>query len=181
MSKVAMKPFAYLGAFLACTIMSMTTGCASGGFKLTREYAHFVNRQPVILRVILYIFTSVVFAVTMLIDMVVFNTMDFWNGTVAAGDYSFKNGDKTYQARHEFMPVTGLRRSTIQIFDQDQKLLQKVVLAETAEHQIEVFVDGTLKARVHGISDVPVASFYNGGTWLGDRMIEESQAYALAR
>jgi hypothetical protein len=77
--------------------------------------------------------------------------------------------------------VTNLRRSTIQVFDRDHQLLQKVALIETPEHEIEVYVDGTLKARVHGISDVPVASFYNGKTWLGDRMIAEPQTLALVR
>lgn len=53
----------------------LATGCASGGFKLTRQYAQFVNRQQLILRIVLYILTSIVFAATLLIDAVIFNTM----------------------------------------------------------------------------------------------------------
>jgi len=102
----------------------------------------------------------VVFAATVLIDMVIFNTMDFWDGRVSAGDYQFEDGGKTYQARHEFWPDSKLKRSTIRVLDKDQKLLQTVVLTETAKGEIEVIVDGKLRGRVHGISEIPVASIY---------------------
>ena len=105
----------YLSSLSASAIMALTTGCASGGFKLTRQYAGFVNRQPTILRIIIYLLTGIVFAVTMLIDMVIFNTIDFWEGRVSAGSYEFKKGDKTFHVRHEFMPGTILKRSTIRV------------------------------------------------------------------
>src|SRR5690606_10112033 len=100
------------------------------GFKITRQYARFVNSQMIVLRIILYILTSIVFAVTLLVDMVVFNTIDFWNGTVSQGDYEFKDGGKTYHARHEILP-SKLKQSTIKISDENGKHLQEVVLRET--------------------------------------------------
>ena len=106
MSKIWMKPSFYLSSFAACAIMALTAGCASGGFKLTRQYARWVNSQNIILRIVIYILTSVVFAVTMLIDFVIFNTLDFWNGTVAAGSYEFKDGDKLFQERNLHGKVT---------------------------------------------------------------------------
>ena len=105
MKKLWVKPLLCVTALSVA--MLATAGCASGGFKLTREYARWVNSKNIILRIILYILTAVVFAVTMLIDLVVFNTMDFWNGTVSQGDYKFKGeeasrtNDRIYRGRSE--------------------------------------------------------------------------------
>lgn len=155
------KPMSYLAALTASLLLCFTTGCASGGFKLTRQYAGFVNQQSLIIRIILYILTAVVFAVTMLIDMVIFNTMDFWEGRTAAGDYKFEQGEKTFQVRHEFQSDGKLRRSTVQVQDLNGTLLQTVVLNETAKGEIEVFVDNQLRTKVHSISELPMASIYD--------------------
>ncbi|MEK6554928.1 MAG: DUF3332 family protein [Bdellovibrionota bacterium] len=151
-----------LGIMLfAAGIMSLATGCASGGFKLTRSYAGFVNKQNIILRIILYILTSIVFAVTMLIDMVVFNTMDFWNGRVSQGDYKFDQDGTAYAVNHKILD-NGLRRSHIEVFNQETNTkIQDVVLQETPEFDIEVFVNGKLKGRVADISSVPQVSLFN--------------------
>jgi len=89
-----------------------------GGFKLTREYAGFVNKQqPYHPHYSLHLNRNY-FAATLLIDMVIFNTMDFWEGRVSAGSYEFKDGNKFYQAHHEIVPNTGLKRSTIRVMDE---------------------------------------------------------------
>jgi hypothetical protein len=150
-----------VAAFYASTVIAFTSGCASGGFHLTREYAGFVNKQMIILRIILYIFTSVVFVATLLIDMIIFNTMDFWDGRVSAGDYSFSKGNKTYLAHHEILPGTLLKRSTLRVMDKDGKLLQQVVLSETTSHEIEMYVDGKLRTRVKDLAGLPVASIFD--------------------
>ncbi len=142
-------------------VLALTTGCASGGYKLTRQYARFVNHQNILLRIVLYLLTSVVFAVTLLIDMVVFNTMDFWNGRVSQGVYEFRDGDKTYVARHQIFPESGLRQSTIQVLNRERDTLQEVVLRETASEEIELFVDGKLQTRVRDLRSLPIASFFN--------------------
>lgn len=153
---------AFLASALAAScVMALTTGCASGGFKLTRQYASFVNSQTLIIRILIYIFTGIVFAVTMLIDLVVNNTIDFWSGKVSAGSYDFKKGDKTYVAKHEFLPGTDLKRSTIEIRDQHSHLLQTVRLQETPAHEIEVFVDNVLRTRVSNIRNAPVATIFD--------------------
>jgi len=155
--------------------MTFASGCASGGFKLTRQYAGFVNRQMIIIRIILYILTSVVFAATMLIDMVIFNTLDFWQGRVSQGTYDFTKGDKTYHARHEILPDSKLKRSTIHVHDRDQKLLQVVVLRETVSGEIEMWVDGQMRTRVRDISSLPVASIFDAkGLLVGERTIPQS-------
>lgn len=179
MSKFSKRPLSYMSALAAGTVMSLSTGCASGGFKLTRQYAGFVNRQMIILRIILYIFTYIVFAVTMLIDLVIFNTMDFWEGRVSAGDYQFKDVEKVYQARHEILPGSDLKRSTIKVFNHEDKLLQEVVLQEAETGEIEVLIDGQLRSRVRGISEVPIASIYGKlGEWIEDRVIVTSSTIA---
>lgn len=169
-------------ALLAFTTTCLSTGCASGGFKLTRQYAGFVNKQDLIIRIILYLLTAVVFAVTVLIDMVIFNTMDFWEGRVSAGDYQFKEGERTFHAHHEVLPGTGLKRSTIKVTGADNQQIQEVVLNETPDGEIEVLIDGKLRTKVHGINEVPIASMYGkDGEWLEDRVIVAPTGLARAQ
>jgi|GEM_PF-1711324 len=159
MHKILQRPFAYFCSFLASMMMS---GCVSGGFSLTRSYAHFVNgqRNP-ILRVVIYILTGIIFAVTLLIDMVVYNTLDFWDGRVSAGDYKFQQGERTYYAHHEIAPGTHLKSSVIRIHDNNDKLLQTVALQETTSGEIEMFVDGVKRCQVKNISDIPIATTFD--------------------
>mgnify|MGYP001086997268 CR=1 FL=1 len=167
-----MKPAFYLFALLASAMIAMTSGCASGGYKLTRQYARWLNSQQLILRIILYILTSVVFVVTIVIDSVIFNTMDFWEGRVSAGDYEFKKDGKTYYVKHEVLPESGLKRSSIQVTDTDGSTLQNLVLAETANKEIELYVDGKLRARVRDIESVPTASLFDrNGTLIDDKFV----------
>lgn len=149
-------------SFVACSIMALTSGCASGGYKLTRQYARWVNSQNIILRIILYILTSVVFFVTLLLDVVVFNTMDFWNGTVAAGTYHFNDDTNTYMVKHEFQNNTQLRKSTIVISNSTTKIQkQEIVLQETPSGEIELFVDGQLRSKATGLGSIPIVSIFN--------------------
>jgi hypothetical protein len=169
----------YISGFTASFIMAATTGCASGGFKLTREYAGWVNSKSTILRVILYILTFVVFAITLLIDVVYYNTMDFWDGRVSAGTYNFEGEGKTFVVHHEFMSGTGLKRSTIEIKDRLQNKLQEVVLSETVNGEIEMYVDGKLRTRVRDIHSLPVASIYSeNGELLQQTAIREDKSFA---
>ena len=172
MQRFTAKPVSYLSALLACGVMSLAAGCASGGFKLTRQYAQFVNKQDLIIRIILYILTAVVFVATVLIDMVIFNTMDFWEGRVSAGSYEFKDAQKLYHAKHEYQPGTNLRRSILRVFDDKNVPLQEVVLTETAGHEIEVTVDGVLRGKVHSLSELPMISVYDAkGDWQEEKLI----------
>jgi len=168
MTKVA----GYAGAFLASLVVAFSVGCASGGFKLTREYARFVNKQHIIVRIIIYLLTTIVFAVTLLVDMVIFNTMDFWQGRVSAGEFKFSEGEKTFHVRHEILPGAPLKRSTIEVFNPEKSLLQTVVLQETTGGEIELFVDGVLRGKVRDLEGLPLASVYDAkGEWQNDRMI----------
>ncbi len=160
-SKITMKPISYLSAFLACFIMCFTSACASGGFKWTRKYASFVNSQHIIVRIILYILTAVVFAVTMLVDLVIFNTLDFWQGKTAAGSYKFEEGGKTFHVKHEHQGDKKLRKSIIKVMGDDNSLLQEVVLNETISGEIEMYVDGKIRTRVNNIKELPVASIFD--------------------
>lgn len=167
------RPMFYLSSFAACAIMAVTSGCASGGFKLTRQYARFVNKQNIVLRVVLYILTGIVFAATLLIDMVVNNTMDFWEGRVSQGNYQFKDGDKTYLVRHEILSGSQLKRSTIEIFNAENERLQKLILRETSDGEIELYIDGKLRTRVSNISSLPMASIYDtNGSFVRDYIIK---------
>ena len=60
------RKFIYAILIFSVSILSVTqVGCASGGFKLTRQYARFVNKQQIIIRIVLYILTAVVFLATL--------------------------------------------------------------------------------------------------------------------
>lgn len=173
MAKTMRSLFFYVASFIACGLMALTTGCASGGYKLTRTYARWVNKQNVILRIIIYLLTSIVFAVTFLIDSVVFNTMDFWQGTVSGGNFDFQDGDRNYHASHEVMPGTQLKRSTITVTDKDKKLLQTVVLKETLTGEIELYVDGNLRTKVRDIASLPIATYYDAS----GKMLDEKALF----
>lgn len=126
----------------------LNLGCASGGFKLTRKYAQFVNSQNIIIRIVLYILTSVVFAATLLIDAVVFNTMDFWEGRVSAGEHTFEKDGKLYAVKHFYSGEKNLRNTQIQVFDKDTHGVGKaesvILLSETEDGQVNVFENGKL-------------------------------------
>lgn len=178
MRSIFPKSLSYLFAFVACSVMALTSGCVSGGFKLTRQYAGFVNSQHVILRVLIYIFTGIIFFVTILVDMVYNNTVDFWDGKVSAGDYNFKGGEKTYYVRHEYLPGSKLRRSTINIKDLQEKHLQEIVLSETPAGDIELYIDGKLRTRVHGIAETPIVSLFDeNGRHIEEKLVFTTSAY----
>ena len=93
-TKLREKPV-LLVMILTFAVTGLNSGCASGGFQLTRSFAGWVNSQNVVLRVILYILTAVIFAVTLLIDLLINNTIDFWDGKVSAGTYNFSKDEET--------------------------------------------------------------------------------------
>lgn len=171
MIRALSRPLFYLSAAIASFYIAVNTGCVSGGFHLTRKYAKFVNSKNIILRIVLYIFTGVVFAITLLIDAVVFNTIDFWKGTVSAGNYEYQQGDKKFYAHHEISPE-GLKRSTIVVRDLVGKQIQEVILAETNLKEIEMYVDGQLRTRVTDVETLPIAKVYDpAGNILDERML----------
>jgi predicted methyltransferase MtxX (methanogen marker protein 4) len=116
----------------------------------------------------LYLITGVIFAVTMLVDLVYNNTMDFWEGRVSQGIFEFNKDGKTFVANHEILPGN-LKRSTIDVKNKENQLLQKVVIQQLASGEIEVVVDGTTRARVRDILSLPIASMFNSE----GRLIEE--------
>lgn len=148
--------FGFVAAFLASVVFAFSSGCASGGYKLTREYSRWVNSQNIILRVVLYILTLVVYAVTLLVDAVVFNTIDFWEGRVSQGAFQHNENGRVYLVQHQVHPATGLRKSTILIKESGKgKVLQEVTLQETSEQRIQLFVDGQLRTEVRDLSTLP--------------------------
>lgn len=174
-----MKAFARPG-FAMITIwsglmMSFTTGCASGGFKLTREYAGWVNKQNIVIRIILYLLTSIVFAVTLLIDLVINNTMDFWEGRVSQGTYQFESEGRTYVAVHS-KDEQGLKSSVITISGRDLAKPQVVDLRETKNGKIELRVDGVLRTQVENIYEsAEVLNFDSKGKLTSRAPLEVAQ------
>jgi Domain of unknown function (DUF3332) len=129
---------------LSSLVLAFTTGCASGGYKLTRQYSGWVNRNNVVIRVVLYILTLPVYAVTLLIDTVIFNTMDFWDGRVSQGTYKFEKDGQMYVVQHSLDEKSGLRQSRIEIASNTAKT-QVVLINETPAREIELRVDGVLR------------------------------------
>ena len=78
---------------------------------------------------------------TFAIDAVIFNSLDFWEGRVSQGTYHFKGKGKTYVVKHELLPNTKLKKSTIYVLDAQKKQLQEVVLTETKAGKIKIELD----------------------------------------
>jgi hypothetical protein len=131
-------------AIWSSLVLAFTTGCASGGYKLTRQYSGWVNQNNVIIRVIVFILTIPVYAITLIADMVVFNTMDFWDGRVSQGTYKFEKDGQMYVVQHSRDEKTGLRQSRIEIANNTAKP-QTILISETPMHEIELRVDGVLR------------------------------------
>lgn len=155
------KKAGLIGALCASGMMAMTTGCASGGFSLTRQYARWVNSQHIVIRIILYLLTSVVFAVTLLVDVVIFNTMDFWQGRVSQGIYEFSGEGKTFHVEHKIHPGSSLKESLIKVADLEGKLLQEVRLQELVSGEIEMYVDGILRAKASDLNSLPQVAHFD--------------------
>ena len=155
--------------FLLVAMMSFMglaqTGCASGGYKLTRKYSQFVNKQQIILRVILYILTLPVYGVTLLIDGVIFNTMDFWEGRVSANTYQFEEAGKVYAVEHTIDGRDDLRKTEIKIFNNsnNQSPDSVIVLQEQVGGKIKVMENNQLKAIVDDIYNLPKLTLYKNG------------------
>jgi len=171
MNQNVSKVFFYFSSLLACIVLAFTTACASGGYKLTRQYAGFVNKQQIIIRIIVYLLTGIVFAVTLLVDMVIFNTVDFWQGRVSEGTYEFNKEGRTFQVHHEVLP-NSRKQSTIRILTPNRDLLQLVVLKETSNGEIEMSVNGKVRAQVRDITSLPVVSIYDtNGSVIENKML----------
>lgn len=141
----------------------VSLGCASGGYKLTRTYAQFVNKQNIILRIVLYILTGIVFAVTLLIDAVIFNTMDFWNGRVSANDYQFEKDGQLFIVKHSYKGVDkNLRNTEIQVFKKElfEVGTAEVTLeiSELASGKIELKENGVVKKTIDSIADIQLSA-----------------------
>lgn len=153
--KILLIPFLCFGVFL--------TGCASGGFKLTRKYAQFVNSKNIIIRVVLYILTSFVFAITLLIDAVIFNTMDFWEGRVSANTYNFKKDGKEYKVTHSYKGDQKLRNTHIEILSKNNSEKKIIEISEIDNNRIQILEDGVLKGEVKDINSLPMITRFEDG------------------
>lgn len=159
-------------AFLSAGLAMVTTGCASGGYSLSRGLAGWINKQNIFLRIILYLFIGGAFFFTILLDMLIFNTVDFWTGRVSAGTYEFKDAKRVYVVNHSF--EGDLHRTQILVNDLDGKKIGEVLLKETASHEVEYFENGNLKAKFDGIESVPrVTRFDDKGQILKQEALPE--------
>ena len=165
---------------VALGCMAISTGCASGGYKLTRKYSQFVNRQHIILRIVLYILTGVVYAVTLLIDAVVFNTIDFWEGRVSQGTYNFDKDGKLYAVTHEFQGESKLRKSTIKITNTKDQKTQEIILKELSTGEVEYYLDGQLKSKAESHKDFAIVSEFDQNGSVVKRMPVDLNRQLLA-
>lgn len=142
-------------------LTSISSGCMSGGFKWTRKYSQFVNSTHIVLRIVLYVLTFPIYVVTQLVDVVIFNTMDFWSGRVSSGTYHFKKDQHTYVVHHGYQdPAKTLRNSQIEIWSNNQ-LLETTVIAENIEGEIVVTKNDILTLRASQLSSLPMVHFYS--------------------
>lgn len=148
-------------ALLILTSSSLHLGCASGGYYLTRKYSAWVNGIHILPRILVYILTSVIYGIAMIIDLVIFNTVDFWEGKVSGGSYFFEKDGVKYNVAHEiYNESSNLRKSTILISKANQKT-SKLEIIETPNHEIDLFVDGAKLAHSENIYSIPKITVFN--------------------
>lgn len=149
------KKLTFVLASLGLVLSSLhLSSCASGGYKLTRQYSRWVNSQNIILRVILYILTLPIYTITLLVDTVLFNTLDFWNGRVAQGTYEFNSEGKTYTVDHKLIGNEQLKYTQIKI-SQGLQTIETLELLETPTGEIEYKKNGILQAKATDLNSLP--------------------------
>ena len=128
------------------------TGCAAGGFKLTRGLARWNNSKSIVPRILIYIAFGLllpVYIITLLVDFVVMNTIDFWEGTVASQNVNYEEKGVHYAVAHVRDP---LRHTTIRMSIGDQ-LKSVVELRELENGKIALSIDGVRRAELNDIRD----------------------------
>ena len=168
-----------LSLIVAFLGLGFSTGCASGGYKITRGFSSWVNKQNLIIRIVLYIFLMPVWAITLLIDAVVFNTMDFWEGRVSQGTYNFEGNGKQYWVQHEFQADSKLRKTTIRTMDLEDQKVREIVISENSDQSIEVYIDGQLRRKASGIKGFALVSDYDSQGSLLKKIPVEIGRYSL--
>ncbi len=126
--------------------------CLSGGWKVTRIVAKWNNSMGVLPRILIYIafFILQVYTVTALIDSIVFNTIDFWNGTVTGMNKQYKKNGMDVAVSHSRTP---LRQSIITTSKGDQ-VISVVQISELASGKIALTINGVLRGEVNSIHDI---------------------------
>lgn len=142
-----------VSAFLSAGLMVATSGCASGGYSISRSFAGWINKNNILLRIVLYIFLGGAFLFTLVADLLVMNTIDFWTGKVSQGTYEFKDAEKTFVVKHSLQG--DLHQTHIEIKNSQGKKLQDILMKETARLEVEYYLDGVLKAKFDNIESVP--------------------------
>ncbi|MBL8994902.1 MAG: DUF3332 family protein [Spirochaetia bacterium] len=126
--------------------------CLSGGWKITRMVAKWNNGFAVFPRILIYIafFLLQVYTITSLIDGIVFNTIDFWNGTISAMNYKYQKDGMDVAVVHSRFP---LRRSVITTSKGD--VVKSVVEVNELENgKIALVINGVLRGEFKNIQDV---------------------------
>lgn len=145
---------------MVLTSSAVQVSCASGGYKFTRKFSQFVNSKNIVLRIILYIVTIPVFGITLAVDTIIFNTLDFWDGKVSANEYSFSEDGKEYVVKHSI--ENNLKRTNINVFE-DNKLIASHALVETKDNKIQVFNNNDLKYEVENLNGLALLSTFENG------------------
>jgi hypothetical protein len=66
------------------------------------------------------------------------------------------------------------------VTDSKNRLLQEVILKELASGEIELYVDGYLKSRVHGITSTPIAAVFDKtGMKIEERILPLNKSVAF--
>jgi hypothetical protein len=129
-----------ISVLLCFSFVAGTSGCATGGYKLTRDWSRFVHGQNIIVRVLMYIIpiAPIGALITTIVDSVFFNLIDFWQGKVTANTLNFT-------------------KDNIRSGDS----MQTLVLSETRQGDIEMTIDGKLQARVQNYLTLPVVQNFD--------------------
>ncbi len=146
--------------FIFCVVLlggtGLQLGCASGGYKMTRKFSGFVNKQNIIIRIILYIVAVPIYGITLALDAVIFNTMDFWEGRVSANTYNFEKDGQKYIVKHFYKGEEKLRNTQITFQSEAGEKQKELLISEAPDGRIKVYVDGKFEMIIKDINDLPL-------------------------
>ncbi|MEW6055997.1 MAG: DUF3332 family protein [Bdellovibrionota bacterium] len=127
------------------------SGCAGGNFNLVRSVAKWNLRMSLLPRVIVYLAFIIipVYPIALLLDAILFNTIEFWTGkpVLTAKNQKFEKDGVTVEIAHFLDP---LRRTVITstMKDGSRSLTE---LRETEGKSIEIYVDQIKRGEVQNI------------------------------
>jgi Domain of unknown function (DUF3332) len=141
---------------IGCFSVTQLSGCAAGGFGLTKSLGKWNGRFSIVPRVLIYLglFIVQVYTLTLLFDFLLNNTIEFWSGTpLVAQNQTFEKDGQRVVVQNTRDP---LRKTVITVYDKAGAIQTVNELRETPTGTVEIYVNSEKKAELGSIGDALV-------------------------